>query len=110
MRNVKIFRANHGEGKTRWLVECIKECADKGFSCHYIGWKPSFNQVKSLYEAVYHEICPLKHGESYQATSNSCFFTDGYFDNRVPVFSNQLYIFENQCPWYITMDKEDFVN
>ena len=110
MNNVKIFRANRGEGKSKWLVERIKECADAGRNCYYIGWVMSFNQVRRLYEATYYEVCPLKHGEPYKDTNNNCFFTDEFFGNLLPVQTHQLEVLGSGDPWYITMSKEDFVN
>ena len=52
MNNIKIFRANRGEGKTKWLVERAKECAEAGYHLYYIGWIPSYKKVKMLYEAT----------------------------------------------------------
>lgn len=110
MSNIKIFRANRGEGKTKWLAERIKECADAGYNCYYLGSDKSFNAVKTLYEATYREICPMKRRDDLNYTSNNCFFTDEYFENLVPIFMQQIGVRLYDVPWYITMSNEDFVN
>ncbi len=110
MNNIKIFRANRGEGKTKWLVGQLKDCADMGCNCYYIGTTASFNQVKALYEATYYEHCPLKHSPDYESTRNNCFFTDEYFDSLIPIRVHLYAILEDNSPWYVTMSQENFVN
>lgn len=110
MNNIKIFRANRGEGKTKWLVERAKECAEAGYNLYYIGWMPSYKKVKMLYEATYHEICPIKSDEGYKSTTNNCFFTDELMENVTPSFPHWYEVMEHNSPWFITMSKEDFVN
>ena len=110
MNNIKIFRANRGEGKTKWLAERIKECADAGFNCYYVGGDMSFRSVKEVYEAIFYERCPLKRSEESHSTTKNCFFTDGYFDDLLAIRMQQIGVHSYRDPWYITMSKEDFVN
>lgn len=109
MSNIKIFRANRGEGKTKWLVERIRECANAGRKLYYVGNTTSFESVKLLYEATYYEKCPLDNGDTY-VTTDWCFFTDDLVVNVRNVADFKQFIIENRCDWYITMGKEDFVN
>ena len=110
MSNIKIFRANRGEGKTKWLAERIKECAEAGGKLYYVGAEGAFNNVKRVYEAMYHEICPAKYDKDAQLTPDSSFFTDELIDNMISVSKCKSYIIEHGCNWYITMSKEDFVD
>ena len=110
MSNIKIFRANRGEGKTKWLVERAKECAEAGGHLHYVGGVTTFENVKALYEATYQEICPIKRDDDITFTPYDDFFTDELIDNLMTVSQYKSYIIENGCDWYITMSKEDFVN
>ena len=113
MSNIKIFRANRGEGKTKWLAERINECAAAGRKLYYVGNTLSFDGVKKVYEAMYHEICPIKYdryGNINDVTRDYCFFTDELIDNTRVVAEFKPFIVENGCEWYITMSKEDFVN
>ena len=109
MGNIKIFRANRGEGKTKWLAERIRECTNAGHKLYYVGNKTSFESVKRLYEATYYEKCPLDYGDTY-VTVDYCFFTDDLMENAINLVNFQQFIVENRCDWYITMGKEDFVN
>ena len=110
MSNIKIFRANRGEGKTKWLVERIKDCAEAGNILYYIGWDESFESVKHLYEATYRERCPLKYRVRVIPDKNNCFFTDELLDNLAVALPYKPEIVGYGYLWYITMSKEDFVN
>jgi hypothetical protein len=110
MSNIKIFRANRGEGKTKWLVERAKECAEEGRQLYYVGNLSTFDGVKSVYEATYCERCPIKYGNMEDVTRDYCFFTDEFIDNTRYIVDLKPFIVENGCDWYITMSKEDFVN
>lgn len=109
MSNIKIFRANRGEGKTKWLVERAKECASAGRKLYYVGNKTSFERVKRVYEAMYSEKCPIDNGDAY-VTTDYCFFTDDLMMNAINLVNFKQFIVENRCDWYITMSKEDFAN
>jgi hypothetical protein len=108
--NIKIFRANRGEGKTKWLVDKINECTNNGKTVCYVGGQTTFNSVKRVYEATYNELCPLKYDEDVTKTSCNAFFTDELIDNMMTVVKYKSYIIEHGYDWYITMSKEDFVN
>ena len=110
MSNIKIFRANRGEGKTKWLAERIKECAEAGRKLYYVGNTLSFDSVKRVYEVMYYEKCPIEHGDWNDVDRDYCFFTDELLDNTRVVVEWKPFIVENGCEWYITMSKEDFVN
>lgn len=110
MSNIKIFRANRGEGKTKWLADRAKECADAGRKLYYVGNKTSFDSVKRVYEGTYYEKCPIEYGDANYVTRDYCFFTDEFMINAINLANFKQFIVENGCEWYITMSKEDFVN
>ena len=110
MSNIKIFRGNRGEGKTKWLAERAKECTEAGYKIYYVGSALSFDSVKRVYEVMYHERCPIEYGNTDGVTRDYCFFTDGFIDNTRAIAELKPFIVENGCEWYITMSKEDFVN
>lgn len=110
MNNIKIFRANRGEGKTKWLAARIKECTMGNNRLYYVGSQSSFDSVKRVYESMYNKICPIERGDSALLTPNDVFFTDELIDNAIIVARYKPYIVENGCDWYITMSKEDFVD
>ena len=109
MSNIKIFRANRGEGKTKWLIVRINESEG---TLYYVGGRTAFNGVKRLYEATYHKVCPLilASWNDIVMTNNNFFFTDELIDNLITASNYKSYIIESGRPWYITMSKEDFVN
>jgi hypothetical protein len=110
MSNIKIFRANRGEGKTKWLADRAKECADAGRKLYYVGGQTTFEHLKRVYEAIYYERCPIQYGNADEVTRDYCFFTDEFIDNTMAIVKFKPFIVENGCDWYITMSKEDFVN
>ena len=110
MSNIKIFRANRGEGKTKWLAERIKECSETGGNLYYVGGQTIFESVKMVYEIMYNEWCPLKYEEVFYPTSDDSCFTDELIDNLYTVVKHKSSIIESGCNWYITMSKEDFVD
>lgn len=110
MNNIKIFRAKRGEGKTKWIAERAKECAEVGRKSYYVGNTLSFDCVKRVYEGMYYERCPIEFGDATDVTRDYCFFTDELLDNTKVVAQFKPFIVENGCEWYITMSKEDFVN
>ena len=109
MNNIKIFRANRGEGKTQWLIDRINESEG---TLYYIGGEATFNNVKRLYESVYNKVCPLLFAkwEDVLMSKNICYFTDELISNIITVSNYKSYILASNDPWYITMTKEDFVN
>lgn len=111
MSNIKIFRANRGEGKTKWLAERIKECAEAGECLLYVGQEWTFSNVKRVYEATYKEVCPVEMADAFRCfTPYDTFFTDELIDNVTSVAKYKSYIIDNGCDWYITMSQEDFVD
>ena len=110
MSNIKIFRGNRGEGKTKWLAERIKECADAGRKLYYVGGIMHFDNVKRVYESMYYERCPMEFDNIEHVTRDHCFFTDELLDSTRAIVALKPFIVENGCEWYITMSKEDFVN
>ena len=112
MSNIKIFRANRGEGKTRWLVARAKGCAEMGHSLYYVGSDRGYRNVKRVYEAIYGEICPIKDKDmdDIMMSLNPCFFTDELMVDMKYVEPYRSYISDHGFPWYITMDQEDFVD
>ena len=110
MSNIKIFRANRGEGKTKWLAEKANECASAGRKLYYVGGELTFDGFKRVYESIYHERCPVKFGNVDDVDRDYCFFTDEFIDNTRAIVKFKPFIVEHGCDWYITMSKEDFVN
>jgi hypothetical protein len=109
MSNIKIFRANRGEGKTQWLIDRINESEG---NLYYVGGTFAFNRVKRHYEAVYNKVCPLKLARwtDIMMTTNNCYFTDELIDDMTNAANYKSHIIEGGDPWYITMSQEDFVN
>ena len=112
MNNVKIFRANRGEGKTKWLVEKIEEAYSQGLTPIYVGSSKDFDKIRDIWFAINNTICPLKYIEQCTHISfhESCFFTDELLESAFYVSFWYREILGRGCAWYITMDKEDFVN
>lgn len=112
MRNVEIFRAGRGQGKTKWLVNKAIEAYESGMTPLYIGSQQSFERVQRLWRFETNTACPMRHIETYQPseTESCCALTDEMFMNMREVAAWQKVIFGKDIPWYITMDLEDFVN
>jgi hypothetical protein len=110
---MKIFRAARGQGKTKWLVERIIEHEAEGKEMYYIGSVPSYERVVCLYQSTMHKRCPLINMTDKTPHWNAAdeyFFTDNLMDNLRAVASFAPIIREYSCTWYVTMDKEDFVD
>lgn len=112
MNNIEIFRANRGEGKTKWLVEKADEVYSQGFVPIYVGSDRDFDQIRDLWRATIGTPCPIQYIEQCTRISfeKSCFFTDELLYNIFSVLFWSRDILERGYKWYITMDKEDFVN
>ena len=112
MNNIKIFRANRGEGKTKWLMEMVDEACSMGFEPIYLGSEIKFNRFRESWMLSRGTVCPVKHIDQCKHMSfDKCsFFTDELVGSLFDVFFCQRRILEQNCPWYITMSKEDFVN
>lgn len=109
MSNIKIFRANRGEGKTKWLVEQAQHAYDAGKLCVCLGKYESF---ANIWASIRHEACPIEfrtHLYNLPFDTNMCFFVDEFFDNdclRDIVAAMGI----GDATWYITMDQANFVN
>lgn len=112
MNNIKIFRANRGEGKTKWLMDKVDEACSLGLEPIYLGSNIKFNRFRDGWMATRGTVCPVKHIDQYECVSfdKSCFFTDELIESIFDVFLWKREIIEQNCPWFITMSKEDFVN
>ena len=109
---IKIFRANRGEGKTEWLVDRGIEAIEAGYELIYVGADQS--AVNNMWMSKMHEMCPAK--QTYRVfehkVDNSvkyCFLTDDLMDNLSYASSWRTLIKNLDGLWYITMNAEDFV-
>ena len=111
---IKIFRAKHGEGKTKWLFERAVEADEAGYELYYVGTKKSMDGIVDRWLAECKSACPIRdvfqrwlplvHQQKY------CFLTDGVFENAGYIGDIEEHLRQFDCVWYMTMDKEDFVN
>lgn len=109
--NIKIFRANRGEGKTKWLFEVAATEFTKGKTLYYVGEHASMKGLVNLWEANFHERCPIIHIEEVQRFENSCcFLTDEMMSNLFHINIWNRVIVGRDDPWYIAAEKEYFVN
>ena len=103
-----IFKANRGEGKTKWLVERALEAEDSGLTTIYIGSVTGYNIFSQVYEGLTHHKCKVEyhHGDCplYPSISH-CLFTDELMHEI-----HHLPFIGPACSgdWYITMSAEDF--
>lgn len=112
MSNIEIFRANRGEGKTKWLVERAFDTYSQGYTPIYIGLNRDFDIIRDVWMAVIGTVCPIKYIDQckYISFEESCFFTDGLMESSLDVSFWSKDIIDRGRKWYITMSKEDFVN
>lgn len=111
MNNIKIFRANRGEGKTKWLFERAVEERDSGKHLYYIGIEKSIKTLARMWEATFHEKCPITNwSENSDIISPCCILTDGMFANLYDMALWFNFMKQYDATWYITVDKEYFVN
>lgn len=114
MIDIKIFRANRGEGKTKWLFERAVEARDAGCELWYIGGEKTMITLSEMWRANMHEPCPIKDTKGgygpQDKDSKHCFLTDEFVANMYVAgfWSNIVKQFDGT--WFITMNKEDFVN
>jgi hypothetical protein len=112
--DIKIFRANHGEGKTKWLFERAVEAYDAGYELYYVGTMKSMDGVIQRWMTELQSACPIRdvfqrwlplvHQQKY------CFLTDGVFPNAGYIGDIREHLSQFDGVWYMTMDKENFVN
>ena len=112
MNNVEIFRANRGEGKTKWLVEKADEAYAQGLTPIYLGARMDFDKIREVWFATQNTACPIQHIEQCTDLSfhKNCFLTDELLDSICTGSFWTNVIRGYGCKWYITMSKEDFVN
>lgn len=112
MRNVEIFRATRGGGKTKWLVGKAIAAYENGVTPVYVGSQQSFERVQRLWRFETGTVCPLRHIATYSPgeSEECCALTDELFANLREVSDWQNVIFGKDIPWYITMDSEDFAD
>ena len=113
--NVKIFKANRGEGKTKWLVDRAIEAKEAGYELVYIGRNHSKDMFANRWMAEMHELCPVKSAASIcqYGIDNSikyCFLTDELMHDFECVHPWKSALSDPKNVWYITMDAENFVN
>lgn len=109
--NMKIFRANRGEGKTKWLFERAADEYGKGKTLYYVGEKTSMKGLTNLWEANFHEMCPIIHIDAVVRFEDSCcFLTDEMMSNLFAVDMWKRVIVGRDDSWYIAAEKEYFVN
>lgn len=110
MENLKIFRASHGEGKTRWLFEQAATAYDSGNKCYFYGKYDSF---KKIWENSRHESCPVEFRDHMYnidfENGNVAVFVDDIFANSVSHEIVKCMKF-NGAKWYVTVNSENFVN
>lgn len=109
--NIKIFRANRGEGKTKWLFERAIEERDNGKYLYYVGNEKTMKKLINMWEVTFHEKCPIVRADDveYLAYPHS-FFTDEMMSNMCDVNNWLSYAKQVYGEWYITMYNENFVN
>lgn len=111
MNNIKIFRANRGEGKTKWLFERAVEEKLNGKSLYYVGTEQSMDALVRMWEATFHEKCPMVNWcDDAKIVEPCCIFTDEMFENLLEMDLWLTFMQKYGVTWYITMDKEYFVN
>ena len=112
MSNIKIFRVNHGEGKTKWLVDRAIEARDNGATLLYVGCEQSQKRFEEAWMFETHTVCPIKNIEfcTPRSTKKYCILTDDLLENLWSVYRWYNFIDGRGCEWYATIDKECFVN
>lgn len=109
----KIFRAGRGEGKTKWLLDRAIDADINDGELYYVGSKKTMFQLVEMWMAQEHTLCPIKHIENvhhYDLLDKVYFFTDGLIENIDDVSSVCDTARAKGVTWYVTMNKEDFVN
>ena len=108
----QIYCTGRGQGKTKWLVEQMAKEYENGVPCYYAGSEMSFSHIQLMWENIFHKKCPIKllrREASFER--NSAYFTDNFFQQMQywhDVVNNDIKGYGGI--WYITVDREDFVN
>lgn len=110
---MKFFRAARGEGKTKWLFERAIEAKDAGYDVWYVGNKKTMEHLSDMWKSELHELCPIKNVEDLSFIKKpraACFLTDNLVANMEKVGFWKSVVDTIDGVWYITMDKECFVD
>ena len=110
---IKIFRANRGEGKTKWLFERAAEAHDEGRELYYVGSDNTMDNLVDMWITNMHSLCPIKKLDYMfrsDYTKKYCFLTDELIDNIASAGFWMHSVKSTNSVWYATMDKKDFVN
>lgn len=110
---MKFFRAGRGEGKTKWLLEQAIGAREAGYDVWYVGNKKTMEHLSDMWRSAFHELCPIKHIERWHYSPQNgiyCFLTDNFLENVEMIGFWKGVINQKDGVWYITMDKEYFVN
>lgn len=113
MIKFKVFRANRGEGKTKWLVNSAIELSKEDCDIYYVGDPKKMIHFEAMWMMETGTVCPVKHiTELYIVPQERlCYFiTDDFVENIDFVVSRWNEMKTRDAVWYITMGKEDFVN
>lgn len=112
--NIKIFKARHGEGKTKWLVEQAQREYDAGKTCYCLG---KYEAFANIWAATRYEACPIEFKRSLSSMpflpkndGNLCFFIDEFFLNDAAPDVLLYSKINKDATFYIAMDAENFVN
>lgn len=108
MLNKHIFKANRGEGKTRWLVDRALEAEDAGLKVIYLGSFDRYDHFRRLYESISHHNCSIiRVGKPGVIIDNSdqFYITDEFMEEFDKLPDIQRITTGN---WFITMSAEDF--
>lgn len=113
MNNVEIFRANVGEGKTKWLVDKAIEASKEPCVIYYVGSKKSMFKLVEMWMAETQTLCPIKSIYENFNPNYNCpyyFLTDELIENMELVGFWWRNAKDKNGIWYITMGNEDFIN
>ena len=110
---IKVFRAARGEGKTKWLLEHAIDERNAGYDVWYVGNRKTMESLSYMWQSEFRELCPIKNiGEWTNSTRSGtyCFLTDNFLENVETVGFWKRVLDRENGVWYITMDKECFVD
>ena len=109
-----FFRACRGEGKTKWLFDQAIRAREAKVDIWYVGNRKTMDSLSKMWIEQFHELCPIKNiGEWRPAESRrnvGCFLTDGLIENIEMVGFWKKVVDDINGVWYITMDKECFID
>ena len=109
MLNKHIFKANRGEGKTKWLVARALDAEEKSLEVLYLGSAASYESFCHIYEGLTHHKCKVKRVDKAETLDNHlnyCLLTDEMMSQiyYIPYMNSNMI----EGDWYITISSEDF--